>query len=224
MSIWVDVHEKNKKILEGLERNMQSDRVEKKPLPAGDYLIISSTEKHRSLLLERKSLDDLMGSVADNRIWEQLTKMDSKYDKELDKVLLLEGEYYQMEHRNWEDSSVAGIVQAIFNKYEVPVYHARNETWTVNWLVNWESMLNGDDEEDKINAKRTSAVNLSKDEAIEYVLEGLAGAKTVRNLLDEFGSIDRIVMASKTDLQEVELVGEKTADKIYSILHSNYEK
>jgi len=223
MTIWVDVYEPDK-ILEGLHRDMKDDRIKQMPLPSGDYLILSSTDEHRSMLLERKSLGDFMGSVADNRIWQQLGKMDRKYDKELDKVLLLEGEYYQMKYRNWDDNSVAGIIQAIINHYKIPVYHARNKEWTINWLVNWESMLNGDGDDEKINAKRSSAVNMSTDDAIEYVLQGLAGAQSVKNLLEEFGSIDRLVMASKTDLQKVNLVGKKTADKIYTILHSNYQK
>ncbi len=59
----------------------------------------------------------------------------------------------------------------------------------------------------------------------EYVISSLSdiGPVVARNLLKHFGSVERIMTASREELMEVGLVGPKTADRIKEVVSGEYK-
>ena len=59
----------------------------------------------------------------------------------------------------------------------------------------------------------------------EYLISAIpsVGPAVARNLLKHFGSVEKIMTASQEELQEVELVGPKIAERIRELVGGEYK-
>jgi ERCC4-type nuclease len=59
----------------------------------------------------------------------------------------------------------------------------------------------------------------------EYLVSSIpsVGPAVARNLLRHFGSVEKVFSASEEELEEVELVGKKTAERIRELLGTEYK-
>jgi ERCC4-type nuclease len=111
------VHEPQQ-IIDELKRKQLS--VEVRRLDSGDYVF-------NGVAIERKTLQDLLSSTFDRRLWVQLDTLKNTYKHPL---LLVE---------NWtgltgQDNIIKGILSTIITKFKIPILYSYNYLETVEWI------------------------------------------------------------------------------------------
>ena len=231
MRIFVDNREKTQAGLIGLV----FEEFEFAQLPVGDYLIIDDDS---GVLIERKSIKDLISSIHSNHLWEQLLKMlkcESLFDYKISrKILVIHGSFgdylenfqddrFKENIRFW--SQIMGASLESIYIYGVPVIHAENDFAFISFL---KTIANREVEgkNDKAPEQRwfypyPITRRLPVKDRKRYVLASIPsiGINLADNLLQRFSSIEEIASASVEQLMEVEKIGEKKAKIIYEIFH-----
>ncbi len=215
-------HSKHKEFLE--EFRKRGLRVSVQPLPAGDFLLLAAPGK-QPLLVERKTVSDLLNSIRDNRVWEQTKLLREAAEKDgIQPFIVIEGWLGAVEkYRQWRIQSVLRVIDTIILEYKVPVINTPNKRATIEWLIAKARSLG------RVNEKKAYRMRVEKKpmtlmERILYVAEGLVGPKLAERLLEHFGTLKAIANASIKELMEVEGIGEKRAQEIYLIFNTHYRK
>ncbi len=206
--IIVDFREKNSLVASeivklGLE-------IEFKTLKVGDYLV-------NEIAIERKTVSDFRGSMVNRRLLRQLEEL-QQYQK---KILVIEGIYDKEIYPDNENNSegihpnaVRGFLLSILLKYNVPIIYTKDSEDTAKFI----SVLAKKAE--KENPLNVSKKNLTKNERMQFILEGFPGIgpKTARKLLEKFKTIKNIMNASEEEITEV--IGKKA--EIFKIVSEEY--
>jgi ERCC4-type nuclease len=197
---------------------------EVKDLPFGDYWIEGTTEIS-PLVIERKTIEDFLGALRTRRIFNQLSGIKS-FDG-VEPRLLLEGDYYRLKFYKWTEMSVSAILWAIENEWNIKVEHARSKKWTISWLVKWAKQREGTlEKRDRVYPIRFTPKKGELWEIQRGLVEGLPGisGKLAEDLLEHFKTPLRLFNASREELQQVPLIGEKKAEEIRKVLETEYKK
>ncbi|TFG13355.1 DEAD/DEAH box helicase [Candidatus Thorarchaeota archaeon] len=187
-------------------------RISGETLDIGDY--IASDE----VAIERKESNDFIQSLIDGRLFAQLTTLRTAYRRP---VLLIEGEQLTG-LRAINPASLYGALASIAVRIQVPIIWARNaeETAHILYRIAYLEQIKSQ----RPLRTRSGETKGTDAEALEYILSGFPGVDTVtsRNILVEFGTLDKIFSASKEDLQKVRGVGPKIAGRIRRLLTTEY--
>ncbi len=190
-------------------------------LSSGDFFLIGE----RNCIVERKNVFDLLNSLK-KRIWKQLKGMKEDYiDTEC--RLLVEGYFALIRKRKgWNETSVYAQLDSIVAKdgWDVPMVFTPDIEGTIKYLI-WKHKSLGKSKTKKLRSLRSSAKKgLSLDYQARYLIEGipLVGPKKATSLLKHFGSVKKILNASKDELKEV--VGNQTANYIIEISSHHFEE
>lgn len=184
-------------------------------LEIGDYVASDR------VCIERKSTVDFLESLINRRrnLLEQIHRLREEYAKPL---LIIEGESIYGQ-RNVHPNVVRAVMASIALDFSVPIIQTRDEADTAS-LIYIIARKEQVPTRGGVNphGKKPSA---TLKEQQEYLVSALPtiGIVTARNLLRRFRTIERIAVASKEELMEVEHVGEKTAELIKMVLTSEYE-
>jgi len=193
-------------------------------LKAGDIAIVGE----KALLIERKSPNDLLSSIRNNRLFEQMVKLLNTRELDGTEVarvaLLIHGELfgYPAIERNYY-SQIYGMLMEVSFVYGIPVFFATNDSEMGNFLSTVIKREEAGKNDKGIEARwYREAKNLPQKDPRIYLLSSLpfVGNKLAKNLLDHFGSVSSIANASVKELEEVKLIGEKKAKLIYQIFHN----
>ncbi len=185
--------------------------VRKKRLEVGDFLVSDRTS------IERKSCEDFVDSMLDQRLFEQLQEL-KQFENP---VLLIEGEDLYR-HRDVHPNAIRGALSSISLEYQVPILWSSGEDETAELLV---SLAKREQEEnDRELAIRGERSPKTTQEMQKFVVAGLpdVNTKIAERLLEEFGSIEKVFSSGKQELMNVEGIGEKTADKIRELVEEQY--
>ena len=122
--IIADVHEKNSLVISELHRSKQV-RLEIRSLKIGDYVI-------GNVIVERKTVSDLISSMINKRLIQQLNQM-SKYDKSL---LIIEGDLDEvLDEDNNIAKAVRGLILSICVNNGIPVIYSNDYEDTAKYLI-----------------------------------------------------------------------------------------
>ncbi len=194
-------------------------------LPVGDILIVMGEE---GIIVERKSVDDFIESMKNNRLWEQLRRMlvdEIMNVKIMRRALLLCGLLTpKLIESGLKWSNIMGAFMEIEFNYGIPIFHAEDESALKEFLrilINREREKKNEGEIKMLWSRVQPKRDMSDDEWKIYALSSLPfiGDKIARNLLKKFGNIERIARASIVELKKVEGIGDKKAKRIYRIFH-----
>jgi ERCC4-related helicase len=196
------------KLLEslGLEITLSS-------LEVGDYVLSDR------LAVERKTADDFVSSIIDpeRNLFRQISDLARTYDRP---ILILEGR--DLYARQMNPASIRGALVSIAVDYGVPIIPTedREETAAVLSLLAAREKKEG--REPKAHGHKTAR---TLKEQQEYLISAIpsVGPAVAKNLLKHFGSIEKIMTASQEDLQQVELVGPKIAERIRELVGGEYK-
>jgi len=178
------VNEKIKIVMDNREPNKIAELIKKEGidltitrLDIGDY-ILSNT-----LAVERKSGDDFVSAVADNRLFEQLIRLKNSY---INPILILENITPIFEKRQINLNSIYGIMGYIASRLNIPIIPTRNEYDSVILLKRL-AIREQIKDENPILARRAPK-NMTLDDRCQYLLEGLfqTGPKKAKLLLNTF--------------------------------------
>jgi Fanconi anemia group M protein len=207
--IFVDPREREMaKLLES-----QGLEVTLKNLEVGDYVVSDR------VAIERKTTRDFVSSIIDPKrnLFRQIADLSRSYDRP---VLILEGKDLYVSQVS--PGSIRGALASVAVDYGVPIIPTedQNETALVIALLAFREKKEG--REPKMHGHKTAR---TLKEQQEYLIASIpsVGPTVARNLLKHFGSIEKIITASKEELQEVVLVGPKIAERIRELAGGEYK-
>jgi DNA excision repair protein ERCC-4 len=205
--VYIDTREKGSPVASLLEKRLL---VVYKRLDVGDYLISNE------IVIERKSISDYMKSIYDGRLFDQAYRMVSTYSLP---ILIIEGGFVSYKDKYKFNSSLASLLV----KYGIRVVMTQGPSDTAD-LIYYIAK--------KIHSSKGQFIVVHKKPKLSdprewqlYIAQSLPniGPKLASRLLEHFGSIEKIVNASISELANVPGIGEKRAIEIYKILHMKYE-
>lgn len=208
-AIFVDLREREMgKLLE--TRGLQ---VAMKNLEVGDYVISDR------VAVERKTAQDFVVSMMDpqRNLFRQISDLARTYEKPL---LILEGR--DLYTRQVNPNAIRGALASVAVDYGVPIIPTESQEETAEVIAILSARERKDGRAPKIHGHKTAR---TLKEQQEYLVASMpsVGPAVARNLLRHFGSVERIVAASPEELQEVELVGPKIAERIRELVGGQYK-
>lgn len=173
-------------------------------LTIGDYLI------NDKILIERKTLLDFARSIVDGRLFRQATVLtNSQYQK----ALILEGTQRADENLGVSREAMQGALITMSLVYGIPILRARNLEETAR-LVNY--IAQQFDEIAQGSLLRKGRKPKFKAKLQLHILQGLphVGIERAQQLLQTFGSVEKVMLANTNELQKIAGIGGKIAQKI----------
>jgi Fanconi anemia group M protein len=169
-------------------------------LTAGDYII------NDQIIIERKTTEDFIRSIMDNRLFEQCSKL----KKESQKVLILiEGNPYKTEH-TIETRAVKGAILSILTAWQIPVIYSQNVETSIELLL----MLGTQSLKENVYLRTYKGYKTKKIKSQRLrFLQGIpsTGPAIARRLIENFGNIKSIVNASDDELRKIKGIGTNKA-------------
>jgi Fanconi anemia group M protein len=183
-------------------------------LEVGDYVLSDR------VVVERKSVADFVDSLVggDRSLFEQVGAMARHYSRP---IVIVEGEGLY-EQRDVHPNAVRGALSSLAVDFGASVLRTESEADTTDLLA----VIAGREQE---TADREVSVHGEKgaktvSEQQEYVVASIAeiGPVTARSLLEEFGTVEAVMIATEDELQDADGVGTVTAERIREVVGSDY--
>jgi ERCC4-related helicase/ERCC4-type nuclease len=193
---------------EGIEVRLET-------LAVGDYVLSDR------VAVERKSVADFLDSLfgGERSVFEQVGDLSRHYARP---VVIVEGEGLY-EERNVHPNAIRGALASLAVDFNASVLRTRDREDTTELL----SVIAKREQEESDREVRVHGEKGAKTlaEQQEYVVGSIAdiGPVTARALLDQFGSVERVLTASEEELMGTDGVGEVTAERIREVVASGYE-
>ncbi|WP_296880813.1 DEAD/DEAH box helicase [uncultured Methanobrevibacter sp.] len=207
--VYADSREGNSKVIRHLSE-MEID-VKVQSMAVADYQVSDE------VAIERKTAKDFVDSIIDKRLFKQARELSEEFKKPL---MILEGDdlYAGMVNANAIRGSIASIALD-FGISIIPTRNAQDTAAMIKRIAVREQ--NGERTPVQI---RTDKKPVSLLEQQLFIVESLPniGPVNAKNLLEHFGTVSRIINASEKELQEVEGIGNKTAENIRKVVDSKY--
>jgi ERCC4-related helicase len=182
-------------------------------LDVGDYVLSDR------LAVERKTAEDFVQSIIDpeRNLFRQISDLARTYQRP---VLILEGR--DLYTRQMNPASIRGALASIAVDYGVPIIPTENQEETAAVISLLAKRERREGREPKQHGHKTAR---TLNEQQEYLISAIpsVGPAVARNLLRHFGSVEKVMTASREDLQEVELVGPKIAERIRELVGGEYK-
>ncbi len=208
----VDHREMRSGVVKALEK--QDIEIEITTLEVGDYVASCRTA------FERKTIDDFFKSLfEDRKLFSQIGDLAGSYERP---VLIIEGGDPFFSGRKVNPKSIQGILNTIAVSFRVPTLYTLDEAETAELISSIARREQSDEKRPvQLHGKRS---HLLPDEIKEYVISSIpeVGPQVARNLLTHFGSVEKVITASRDELIDVDLVGPMTADRIREVVSGAY--
>lgn len=176
-------------------------------LPVGDYLISDR------LIVERKTGADLVASIKDRRLFDQVSRLRAEYPQV---ILIVEGEPDRFPEAGWKGALASAMRQG------VSVLRTEDFHETAEWI---ERLIR---QEGRVPTRPRGAARQRKaadpDRLAEQVAEMLPGVSTVgaRRLLEHFRSLAALFAADESELRQVPGFGKTRAAALASLFAGPY--
>lgn len=183
--------------------------IEIKTLPVGDYIVAPE------IVVERKSIRDLISSIFDGRLFDQCNRLREHFQHP---VILMEGDVDEIEEFTENPLVFYGAISSIAIDFKIPVLPTPNATHTAKLLVSMASRK--DAAKGPFLKKIKKSSDLQRQQlSVLCSLPGV-GEKLATRMLEKFGTPLRVLGASSVELSKVEGLGKERAKKIREMLES----
>ncbi|MCD4747288.1 MAG: hypothetical protein K8R58_13400 [Bacteroidales bacterium] len=171
-------------------------------LPVGDYII------NEQVTIERKSNEDFVLSIINNRIFEQCSRLKRN---SVNPIFIIEGNPYKTSH-NINSKAIKGAIISISVSWQIPVLFSKNIEDTFEHIIIAGNQITNND---LLIRRKGYKPKRIKNRQL-YFLQGLPfiGTLLAKRLIDHFGNIESIINASIQELMQIEGIGNKTANQI----------
>lgn len=187
--IIADIHEKNSLVIPELYNSEIKPEI--KALKIADYLI-------GDIAIERKTIRDLISSMINKRLIEQLKQL-KKYSRQ---ILIIEGDIQRVLNENSNISkAVRGLIISIVTNYKIPIIFTQDYQDTAKYLIT----IAKQQTKPKTTVSLHSRIPKTISEQKSYILEAFPniGPKKAKMLLKKFKTIKNIINASEEELKEI---------------------
>ncbi len=187
--------------------------LEVRQLKVGDFILSDRVG------VERKSVGDFLQSIVDKRLMSQAALLCETFECP---VLIIEGK--SLYHRRAiHPNAIRGTLAALAVDIGIPMIPTVDEEETAQVLfaiARREQAL-----ENREIAIRGESKKLTLPETQRFIVEGLPGVSAVlaKRLLEHFGTAEKVMCASESDLQQVHGIGKEKAREIRRVLSATYE-
>jgi ERCC4-type nuclease len=187
--IIVDTREKQSLISSFLVNKKANFDFEK--LDIGDYKI-------ENIIFERKTFPDLIASIIDKRLTQQLSSL-KKYEKQ---ILIIEGFDYNYSKFKIHENAIRGALLSVAIDFNVPLIFTKNEEDTASFLIITAKKFEKPKAEYSIRQSKDSK---TIEQQKKFILEGFPGIGPVaaKKLIEKFGSIKNIINAGEEELLQI---------------------
>ena len=172
-------------------------------LIVGDYII------NNQIIVERKSAEDFIQSIINNRLFEQCAKLKTKSERTL---ILVEGDPYKTKHKI-NEQAIRGALLSILASWQIPIINSKNidDSVEILCMLGIQSLKNSE----FVRLQNGSRPKRIKNQTLGF-LQGLPGTgpTLAGRLLEHFGNIRSIINATDEELTIIEGLGKKKAKKI----------
>ncbi len=209
IKVIVDTREFNSSVVRELSR--QDIIVESKQLDIGDYIVSDRVG------IERKEIDDLLHSIKDGRLFQQIKALKRAY---LNPLVIIEGENLYS-RSGMGKQSIMGILASITIDFGITIMTVKDEKETADLIA---AIAKREHSEGRIPAMRQDKGTMLLQERQQYMIEGLPNVSGVlaQRLLSHFGSAQAVMDANVKELTEVKGVGKTIAQGIRDALDAKY--
>ena len=181
--------------------------VEIKTLVIGDYIVAPET------VVERKSINDLLSSIFDGRLFDQCNRLKTHFSNP---VLLMEGNIDILEKITDNSLIFYGALSRVALDFKIPVIPTPNAFHTTKLLLSLSSRKNESKGPFLKKIKKSSDIQLQQLRSLSS-LPGV-GEKLAIRMLEKFGSPLNVFNATSTELSRVNGLGGKRAKNIRKML------
>ena len=183
--------------------------IEIKTLPIGDYIVAPET------VVERKSIQDLMSSIFDGRLFDQCSRLKEHFQHP---IILIEGNVDEIDSITENPLIFYGALSTIAIDFKIPIIPTSSASHTAKLLV---SMCSRKESHKGPFLKKIRKSNDLQRQQLSTLcsLPGV-GEKTAIRMLKKFGSPLQVFTAPYTELSKVEGLGESRSKKIKKMLES----
>jgi len=189
--IYMDIHEKNSLIPSYLHE--LKAKTEIKDLKVGDYLI-------ENIAIERKTFSDLVSSILNKRLIQQLNQL-QQYKNPL---LIIEGlsnleELKEISKIN--PNAIRGFIISTLLNQQIPIIFTEDQQDTASYLLTLAKQLAKKPQEISFHAR----IPKTKKQQKKYIIESFPniGPKTAAKLLKKFKTIKNIINADEEELKPI---------------------
>ena len=171
-------------------------------LTLGDYVIDDR------LIVERKTIADLVASIKDGRLFSQGCRL---ADSDLLTAILLEGTAKDLTKTRMRRAAIQGALINVTLYLGIPLLRSMNPNESARLMIY--AAKQGRAIAQHTLPRRGRRAN-SKRAVQSRILQGLpqVGPKRAKRLLDHFGSVEKTITAETKQLRRVEGIGEWVAD------------
>ena len=182
-------------------------KVEIKTLPIGDYIVSHET------VVERKTINDLLSSIFDGRLFDQCNRLKEHFQFP---IIIVEGDVDEVESITENPLVFYGALSTVAIDFKIPIIPTPNASHTAKLLLSLSSRK--ESIKGPLLKKIKKSNNLQKQQL--SVLSSLPGVgeKTAIRMLEKFGSPLKVLSASSKDLSKIPGLGEARAKKIKKML------
>ena len=208
VKIIVDSREKNSKILFYLKK--QGIDLEFKQLDCADYIVSDRAA------IEYKKGEDLLSSIIDGRLFEQLGSISNAYQIP---ILLIEG----FPSGGIHPEAIAGALSSFMIDFGVSIIQTQTSEETAVILKRL-AMREQKTKKRKALIRKAFKISNPKENALS-VLSSFPGINRVlaTRMLEKFKSVKGVVNASDEDLEEIEGLGSKKSKKFTELVEETYD-
>jgi len=201
--IIADDRERKSEVIQSLMM-MKGITVQIKRLSIGDYWA------DNRLVFERKTLKDFAASLIDGRLFNQMIRLANSKSKG---ILILEGTGKDLADTGISREAMQGALVTVSLILGIPVLRSKEPHETTKLIVFATRQIRSIV---KSGFQRHGYPPKNKKNRQLYILQGLPGIgrEKAMRLLDTFGSVENVIIASSEALKSVEGIGQKIADKI----------
>ncbi|RLI81949.1 hypothetical protein DRP04_05045 [Archaeoglobales archaeon] len=202
-----------------IKESLRLDRigVEIEVLEVGDYYIPPGEHKPLGILIERKTVEDLVASAKTKRLWTQLGKLytlENAYP-----MIILEGSLELIrKFTQWRPEAVAGLICSIVWDFEIPIITTPSWFWSARVIYVLTKKWQREEKHRKIPIR----VKVKGERPIDYakaLLSALPGINVNRAtiLIRKFGNVLN-ALNNYSRWHGLRGIGPKTLRKIEEIL------
>lgn len=204
----IDNRERNLEIITGLEKH--DIEMTFAQLPVGDYIISDR------ICIERKTMPDFENSIIDSRIFDQVTRLNASFSKP---ILLIEGDESELRlNRN----VALGTIARLYVDYNIQVVRTLSPADTAYSIYRLADHEQNEDRQPRLMGLKKAHTNYQWQVLILSSIPGI-GTKLAQKLIERFKTIRGVVSADIEDLEKVDKIGKKKAQRIYEILNAEFE-
>ncbi|MGL4670467.1 MAG: DEAD/DEAH box helicase [Methanobacteriaceae archaeon] len=207
--VYADSREGNSKVLRALDSIKVQVRI--KAMAVSDYQVSDD------VAIERKTAKDFVDSVVNKRLYKQAKAMREEFKKP---IMIIEGD--NLYSGFISPNAVRGAIASIAVDFGISIIPTRNSDDTAAMI---KTIARREQRDSKVEIQiRTERKPVNIWEQQQFIIESLPniGPVSARKLLKEFGTVNNIINASSSDLQNVDGIGEKTAKNIRNVLEKKY--